>query len=806
MKILFISVLSILINTIHYDNISVRDDFVILKDVNLNNKPAELYMVGSSCSDIYLCKSYEEEERLFGAYTKAHLSNCYLRTGSVTKDFYPSDMTNPYKCKINGEVTLKAGQCYLTSNGKEQTYNFKNDYPGVRYYDVDWNNKKVLTIFGWCSFYGVYDIDANWMSSIDENLSLNQINIPGTHDSGTFDISVLTTNGFLEEVAKRSPAALTVSEIMQDLGQTQDLDISEQLNSGIRYLDVRLATNNDQPDKLYLSHGDTIPVIETLPCMNTKKGGYLYFDDVINECVYFLSNHRKETIILHLAEERIVQKTTDNYSLGQLITKSTVLNILYSNYFYIGDKIPKLKDAQNKIVIVTRKGPYEYKDSAGNKQSLGIKLSVPGMGGCKDYPEDGNQCYPVISGNNRFQDAYNLDAIDKWEIVEDVLNLKVNHNNTIGDALGGDDSDVKKFNDISNEKVLTLNFMNVARNLAFIRAAVDKASKYINDHLTVYINAKEKSILENENKNKNDLKKSLHNEWVILNYPSPDIIRKIYQSNDFKNSNFTMNKIELDSVSKWTTLDYYLSKWIPLIYKRDNNIDDVKACLQRKIVIDEQGNQNDYKCVENNLNRWYIKQNVQGKFYSIVSAYDGKCLNYSNDKLYMEKCEYDNEKQGFSIKDGKICSRLDESQCLDGNYDIDPVPLKSKKYDNLTCSITFARLGVKCCSNKNTKVEYVDEIGNWGVENGKLCGIGYERCSFSVLGFNCCSSVNPEVVSTDEYGSWGIEDSEWCGIGEAVYDTRVRIKNGKTQECLITNLHSDTNVLLMGDCNHSMDL
>ena len=143
---------------------------------------------------------------------------------------------------------------------------------------------------------------------------------------------------------------------------------------------------------------------------------------------------------------------------------------------------------------------------------------------------------------------------------------------------------------------------------------------------------------------------------------------------------------------------------------------------------------------------------------------------------------------------------------MDGNYGFHPKILESKKYDNLTCSTRFAKYGYTCCSNQNTQVQYVDEIGNWGVENGKLCGIGYERCSFSVLGFNCCSSVNPEVVSTDEYGSWGIEDSEWCGIGEAVYDTRVRIKNGKTQECLITNLHSDTNVLLMGDCNHSMDL
>jgi len=37
-----------------------------------------------------------------------------------------------------------------------------------------------------------------------------------------------------------------------------------------------------------------------------------------------------------------------------------------------------------------------------------------------------------------------------------------------------------------------------------------------------------------------------------------------------------------------------------------------------------------------------------------------------------------------------------------------------------------------------------------------------------------------------------------------VYDSSVRIKNRKTQQCLITNLHSDDTVVLLGDCNHSI--
>jgi len=205
------------------------------------------------------------------------------------------------------------------------------------------------------------------------------------------------------------------------------------------------------------------------------------------------------------------------------------------------------------------------------------------------------------------------------------------------------------------------------------------------------------------------------------------------------------------------------------------------------------------------LNKWYIQEKVKDKFYSILSAYDGKCLNYSNDKLYMEKCNDNNKTEDFSIKNGNICARLNESKCLEGTFSIHPVTLESKRYDNLSCSSNFARLGFNCCSDQNTQVQYVDDIGNWGIENGKLCGIGYERCSFSVLGYNCCSSVNPEVVQTDENGNtWGLEDGQWCGIGEASFNSNVRIRNIQKNKCLVTypsNNNSNSDRLLIGECN-----
>jgi len=147
--------------------------------------------------------------------------------------------------------------------------------------------------------------------------------------------------------------------------------------------------------------------------------------------------------------------------------------------------------------------------------------------------------------------------------------------------------------------------------------------------------------------------------------------------------------------------------------------------------------------------------------------------------LYIQECKKNNKYEDFTLKDGISCAHLDNTKCLNGKYNIIPIALKSKEYDNLICSTRFAKRMFPCCSNQNIKVKYVDNIGNWGIENGELCGIGYERCSFSVLDnlYPCCSSVDLKVEEIDENDSWGIEDGEYCGIDEVIIESKYRIRN-----------------------------
>ena len=767
MNLLFVTVLSILINCI-FCSIDRGGDYL-----ELNNASEEAYMFSNKdCTRVYLCR-----DRYIEKFIKRtdHLRKCYYKNIDYG-EFFPKDMQNPDKCDLKGYVDINSEKCYFTNDGMEVSHNKPVHWNRSRYYDIDNVNKRALTEWGWCDFK-ININEGSWMSNLPDNLKLNQINIPGTHDSGTYGI---------------------YDRIEVPWSRTQTLDIKDQLFNGIRYLDIRIETNGDH--EMYISHW-------YIDSKNKKTGKNYFISDIFDETIEFLHKNSNETVIMQLKDERVA-----DFNGSEMVKKIADISVLnekivygkpYKNYFYTGNfyghtRLPDLGEVRGKIVILTR-DDYQYKlnpnDDDDDAITLGYRIQIPDMASCRRY--EGDICYPIINNNIRVQDNYKVDKYGKWGIVRDMLNHNI-PSRTSGDrgytVYDKDSPETNKFYDLSNKDVLTLNFLNVEAGWAnpLLLNGIKDTSTYINDRLFNYI-TKETTI---------------HNEWFIFDYPSPDNIRKIFQSNKFIEQNFNIYEVELNKKKYHTDLYYLIVSFFGLnLRKRSEYDEDVYGCLQRKIVnnngIEIEVIKTGDKCINNNLNKWRIKQN--DKFYTIMSAYDTKCLNYDpqKDSLYMKDCDENNKYQDFAIKNSKICSRLNETKCLDGNYDIRPLPIESPKYEHLTCSYIFEELGFSCCYDQNTQVEYVDEIGNWGIENGKLCGIGYTRCSFEALGYHCCSSSNPEVVSTDANGSWGFEDGQWCGIGEAKFNSNVRIRNLQKNKCLVTYPSNNSNPdrLVLGECN-----
>jgi hypothetical protein len=141
----------------------------------------------------------------------------------------------------------------------------------------------------------------DWMSALSAQigpLPLNQIVLPGAHDSASFSIPPAGTvapaptgavapdsqdpNNPLAGLSAFMPSAL-VQRISAPWSRAQDLDIGEQLDAGVRYLDLRVCAGPPAHPGLYACHG-----LYGAP-MSTA---------VLAPAARFLAAHPKELLIL----------------------------------------------------------------------------------------------------------------------------------------------------------------------------------------------------------------------------------------------------------------------------------------------------------------------------------------------------------------------------------------------------------------------------------------------------------------------------------------------------------------------------
>lgn len=165
-----------------------------------------------------------------------------------------------------------------------------------------------------------------WMNMIDDNKLLSQMNIPGTHDSGTSNFKL---------------------PIFSDYATTQDLSILEQLNFGIRFLDIRCRH----------VHGAFKIYHDRVYCN-------LMFDDVMQQCISFLRENPSECIVMMIKEEYKRQ----GYEREFYETFLHYVNLYGSNWWYChNNAIPRLKDVRKKIVLMHR---FDFKE-----HSFGINVT-----------------------------------------------------------------------------------------------------------------------------------------------------------------------------------------------------------------------------------------------------------------------------------------------------------------------------------------------------------------------------------------------------------------------------------------------
>lgn len=208
-------------------------------------------------------------------------------------------------------------------------------------------------------------IDATrWMTALPNDTRLDALTIPGTHD--------------------------TCARIGGSLAECQTLTLTQQLNAGIRFIDIRC---KKEGDRLRIYHG---PVDQQL-----------HFDsDVQADCLSFLSNNPNECIVMLVSNEGSADK-----NIASLFWEALEG---HHDRWHLANRTPTLGQARGKIVLLRRFA------LAGDEPegATGIDLS-------HGWKDDATFEIDLPDADFKIQDRYKVPTLfnikNKWEQVESLL-------------------------------------------------------------------------------------------------------------------------------------------------------------------------------------------------------------------------------------------------------------------------------------------------------------------------------------------------------------------------------------------------
>ncbi|MFD8087558.1 phosphatidylinositol-specific phospholipase C [Kitasatospora sp. NPDC059722] len=156
--------------------------------------------------------------------------------------------------------------------------------------------------------------DREWMGRLDDGVPLTGLTVPGTHDSCCTD-----------------PLHGT------EWSHTQNWGIPDQLQRGIRFLDIRCNGLEGTASELGIYHSDNYQ--------------YIRLQDVLNQCTSFLSAHAGEVVVMRIKNEYAGGNRLDAAEFQRRIDYY-LDDFGFRRWFWTDARWPALGEARGRIVLV----------------------------------------------------------------------------------------------------------------------------------------------------------------------------------------------------------------------------------------------------------------------------------------------------------------------------------------------------------------------------------------------------------------------------------------------------------------------
>ena len=206
----------------------------------------------------------------------------------------------------------------------------------------------------------------DWITNLPDDMLLSHMSIPGTHDTMAYQLDLLD---------------LGLCTIAANFVFAQSMNLTTQLNSGIRLLDIR-ARHVEDGFEIY--HGD---------CYVNAD-----FDDVLQAVTDFLYTNKDEFVLMKIKEEG---SPIDGIGTFDDVLAAYLANPAYAPYFWENTNSvtnPTVEEIRGKIVLTNRTPGLELADSVDQE--------------CDGEPFNGN-CWKFSAQSDQYA---------KWENVKAQLN------------------------------------------------------------------------------------------------------------------------------------------------------------------------------------------------------------------------------------------------------------------------------------------------------------------------------------------------------------------------------------------------
>ncbi len=313
----------------------------------------------------------------------------------------------------------------IESNGEDQDNNkicHKSKSKSIPWeleligYDMKKNDATVSSL-DWIT-YSSYVDGPCWMKYVDDNKFLDELSIPGTHDSGTCSVDNDT-----------EPQSSQV-KCQQDYIPTQLLE-------GIRYFDIRLGKGDDPG----IDHG--------IFYLLKKDGNYLHLSDVIGYFKTFLSENPREALIM------LVSRGNDEATDESVTTAFAKVLGDNPDLFYTASRVPTLGEVRGKIVLLRR---FRLAGNSVSGHTWGLDLTqwdekakahsdsttmclIQDARGFEETDDAGTKeayCTKVYA-----QDKYKLSGTDKLIWVDNALKETTGRTRNMVDVMDDDEAKVQ---------------------------------------------------------------------------------------------------------------------------------------------------------------------------------------------------------------------------------------------------------------------------------------------------------------------------------------------------------------------------